>query len=216
MRKCLHTLTLCATLGTTTAAWSAGPAPAIAPVSWESRFRYQDPQRVSVMVPGQKQPVVYWYMLYSVENPGDKEVDFYPQFDLVTDTLKVYHSEIKVSPEAFQAIRRRANEPLLVTPEKALGPLRCGKDQARRSVAIWRDFDPGARAFRVYVSGLSGERARLLNPTYDPAQPDNDHNRKYFLLRKTLEIPYKLPAGPTERSRAIPQRAAENQKWIMR
>jgi hypothetical protein len=216
MRKYLYALLLCATLGAASAAWSAVPAPAIAPRSWELRFRYEDPQRVSVMVPGHNEPVVYWYMLYSVENPGDKEVDFYPQFDLVTDNLKVYHSEIKVSPEAFQAIRRRANDPLLVTPENVLGRLRCGKDQARHSVAIWRDFDPNAKAFRVYISGLSGERTRVLNPTYEPAQPENDRNRKYFLLRKTLEIPYKLPAGPSERTRAVPQRVAEKQKWIMR
>ncbi|HSW47051.1 MAG TPA: hypothetical protein VLM89_15920 [Phycisphaerae bacterium] len=215
MRKYIYLMTLCATLGTP-AALAEVPAPAIAPTSWELRFRYHDPQRVAVMVPGRPEPVVYWYMLYSVENPGDKEIDFYPRFDLVTDTLKVVHGEIKVSPEAFQAIQRRSNNPLLVTPEKALGTLRCGQDQARHSVAIWRDFDPQARTFTVFVSGLSGEFKRVPNPIYDPNKPEDAGNKRFFLLRKTLEIPYKLPAGVSERAVAVPQRLPEQQKWIMR
>jgi hypothetical protein len=215
MRKCLMMLLLCA-VGSGLAAWGSAPKPAIAPVSWELRFRYEDPQRVAVMLPGRSQPAVYWYMLYTVENPGDKEVDFYPEFDLVTDTLKVYRSEIRVSPEAFQAIQRRSKDPLLVEPAKALGRLRCGKDQARHSVAIWRDFDSEAKDFRIYVKGLSGEFTRARNPMYDPGQPENEQNKRFFLLFKTLEIPYKLPAGPSERAVAVPQRLPEEQKWIMR
>ena len=45
--------------------------------------RFQDPQRVSVRLPGSEQPTVYWCMLYTIENATDHEVDFYPQFSLV-------------------------------------------------------------------------------------------------------------------------------------
>ena len=217
MRKFMYTLVLCATFGTMAAAWAEAPKPAIAPKSWELRFRYQDPQRVSVVLPDKREPVVYWYMLYSVENPGDKEVDFYPQFDLLTDTLKAYRSASRVSPEAFQAIQRRSGDALLLPPEKvSVGKLLCGKDRARHGVAIWSDFDPKAKGFQVYVSGLSGEVARAKNPLYDPSQPDSEQNKRFYLLRKTLEIPYRLPTSESERSRAIPQRLASEQKWIMR
>ncbi len=216
MRKYIHTLVLCATFGTMAAAWAAVPKPAIAPTSWELRFRYQDPQKVSVVVPGKAEPEVYWYMLYTVENAGEQEVDFYPQFDLVTDALKVYRSASKVSPETFQAIRRRAQDPLLLPPERVAGKLLCGKDRARHSVAMWQDFDPKTKGFRIYVSGLSGEMARAKNPMYDPSKPESERNKRYFLLRKTLEIPYRLPVGESQRSRAIPQRLPHDQKWIMR
>lgn len=217
MRKYICTLVLCATLGAIATTWAEAPKPSIAPKSWELRFRYQDPQRVSVILPGSREPAVYWYMLYTVENPGDKEVDFYPQFDLVTDTLKVYSSASRVSPEAFAAIQRRSGDPLLLPPEKvSVGKLLCGKDRARHGVAIWSDFDPKAKAFRVYASGLSGEIARAKNPLYDSSKPDSEQNKRYFLLRKTLEIPYRLPSSESERSRAIPQRLPTEQKWIMR
>jgi hypothetical protein len=208
---------LCAISAVPALAWAAVPEPAAALASWELTFRYQDPQRVSVVLPGQSKPVVYWYMLYSVENPGEREVDFYPQFELVTDTLRVVRSEIQVSPEAFQAIQRRSGDPLLLTPEKVIGRLLRGKDRAKHGVAIWRDFDPKAKAFKIYASGLSGEFARLENPTFDPKRPENTaKNRRYFVLRKTLVIPYKLPGSESTRTLAVPERQIGLQKWIMR
>lgn len=194
----------------------AAPAPSVVPKSWELKFRFQDPQRVAVAMPGQTEPAVYWYMLYSVENTSNREVEFYPRFDLVTDTLRVVTSEINVSPEAFQAIQRRSNDPLLVTPEKAIGKLRRGADQARHSVAVWRDFDPKARAFTVYISGLSGETARLKNPVFDPEKPADAANPRYFVLRKTLAVPYRFPGSESRRLEAVPERVTEQQKWIMR
>ena len=197
--------------------WAVFPEPAPAPVSWELTFRYQDPQRVSVVLPGQRQPVVYWYMLYSVENGGKREVDFYPHFELVTDTLRAVRSEIRVSPEAFQAIQRRSGNPLLLAPEKVIGRLLRGKDRAKHSVAIWRDFDPKAKGFNIYVGGLSGEVAKLKNPTFDPQQPeDATKNRRYYVLRKTLVIPYKLPGSESTRALAVPEREVDQQKWVMR
>ena len=49
----------------------AAVKPSLAPVSWELTFRFQDPQRVSVFVPGRSEPVVYWYMLYTIENTNE-------------------------------------------------------------------------------------------------------------------------------------------------
>ncbi|MHC4445523.1 MAG: hypothetical protein ACYTF1_11635 [Planctomycetota bacterium] len=198
--------------------------PKVAPSSWELKFRFQDPQRVSVELPGRAQPVVYWYMLYTVENscdlskesPKDREVEFYPEFVLVTDMLQVLVSEIKVSPEAFQAVKRRSGNPLLLPQEKVLGRLLCGKDRARHSVALWRDFAPEAKGFKIYVSGLSGEVSRLKNPMFDPSKPVSAKNKRHFILRKTLEIPYKFPGGLSARSKLVPQRIGDKQRWIMK
>jgi len=192
------------------------PTPAVAPVSWELKFRFQDPQRLSVVVPGHAEPVVYWYMVYSVENPTDAEVEFYPRFDIVTDTLKVVRSEVGVSPEAFRAVFARVGNPLLVAPERAVGRLLRGEDRRRHSVAIWPDFDPAAKAFTVYVAGLSGETARWRNPAFDPAGPENEVNPRYFVLRKTLAIPYRFPGSQSLRSRSVPERVTDRQEWIMR
>lgn len=216
MRKCL--LTMCLALGGAVIVdrTDAQPKPALAPRSWELTFRFHDPQRVSVFVPGRETPTVYWYMLYTIENTTDDEVDFYPRFDLVTDTLQVVRSENSVSPEAFKAIQRRAGDPLLLEPEKMLGRLLRGKDRARHGVAVWKDFDPEARGFTIYVSGLSGEWTRLRNPAFDPEREEDASNPRYFILRKTLAVPYRLPGGGAFRASAKPQRVPEEQEWVMR
>jgi hypothetical protein len=200
-------------------AWSTrvtAPKPAIAPVAWELNFRFYDPQRLSVVLPGRTEPVLYWYMLYSVENPTAHEVDFYPRFELVTDTLQVLPSEVGVSPEAFRAAQRRSGNPLLVAPHDVVGRLLRGKDRRKHSVAIWRDFDPKAKAFTIYVSGLSGEVARWKNPAFDHARPESETNQRYFVLRKTLAVPYRFPGDQSERTRAVPQRETREQNWVMR
>lgn len=192
------------------------PEVAIAPRSWQLKFRFEDPQRVSVHVPGKRLPVVYWYMLYSVENPTDEEVYFYPEFDLVTDTLEVVKSGQGVSPAAFKAIFDRAGDPLLLPPEKVVGRLLQGRDHQRHGVAIWKDFDRKAKSFTVYVEGLSGEMVRWKNPVFDPEKPVDDGNQRYYLLRKTLAIPYRLPGSEVSRARAVPERLPEKQTWLMR
>lgn len=190
--------------------------PAASPVAWELNFRFENPERVSVYLPDKQEPIVYWYMLYSVENRGDKEVDFYPDFELVTSTLQVVQDEIRVSPEAFRAIQRRADDPLLVTPERAMGTLLRGKENARHSVAIWRDFDPKATSFAIFVRGLSGEMRREKNPAFDASKPVEPGNERYFTLYKTLSIPYRFPGSEVTRSKVAPVRLADKQQWIMR
>lgn len=214
MYKLLAAQILCA--GSIVFAQAVLPEPALTSSAWNLNLRFEDPQRVSVVEPGKEQPTVYWYMLYSVENQTDQEVDFYPDFQIVTDTLQVTTSGKDVSPEAFRSVFRRANDPALLTPEKIAGRILRGKDRARHGVAIWNDFDPKAKAFTVYVGGLSGEVMRWKNPAFDADKPVGPKNQKYFLLRKTLAIPYSLPGSENARSAATPRRIAESQKWVMR
>ena len=218
MRKWLLALTLCSvgSAGPLVLAVSTSTQPAVIPPNWELKIKFQDPQRVSVTVPGQKAPVVYWYMVYTVENPTDREVDFYPDFTLVTDTMRIVKQEQQVSPEAFQAIQRRSGIPGLLPPEKVLGKLLRGQDQARSSVAIWKDFEAPAKGFTVFVAGLSGEVSFVKNPAFDSKKPEGADNKRAFILRKTLELPYKFPGAESMRTYVVPERQTERQKWIMR
>jgi hypothetical protein len=192
------------------------PTPAVASTAWTLNIKFQDPQRLSVVEPGQAQPVVYWYMLYTVENTTGREVQFYPEFELVTDTLRVVRSELNVSPAAYRAVAHRANDPALLPPEKIAGRILVGKDRARHGVAIWKDFDPRAKGFTVYIGGLSGETARWKNPAFDTEKPEGRGNQKYFMLRKTLAIPYAFGGSEAKRSLTAPRRQVEKQAWGMR
>ncbi len=201
-----------------------GPQPAATPVAWEFEFKFLDPQRIEVQSPETGANEVYWYMVYTVTNRGDRSQMFFPMFQVVTDDLKVFDSDTGISKLVFDAIKERHKQthPYLVHPTKAIGDLLAGADNARESVAIWRQIDLNLDKFTVYVSGLSGESRFVRNPAFDATKPETPDrpgakhggNPKYFTLRKTLEIRYNLPGSATARSQAEPERRVI--RWVMR
>jgi hypothetical protein len=203
-----------------------GPEPAPTPVSWELEFKFLDPKRIEVQLPGTDQPEVYWYMVYTVTNPGERSQLFFPTFQLVTEDLRVIDTDVGINKLVFDAIKERHREthPYLVHPTVAIGELMVGDDNARESVAIWRGVELNVNSFKVYVAGLSGETLFLPNPAYKHAPPaaaekkpapnEPTHNPKHFGLRKTLEILYNLPGSPGARARAEPER--QFIRWVMR
>lgn len=207
----------------------SGPEPSPNPISWELEFTFLDPQRIEVQLPGRQTPEVYWYVVYTVTNTSGRSQRFFPMFQIVTEDLQVFDTDTGISALVFDAIRERhrITHKYLVHPTKAIGALLAGADNARESVAIWRQVDLSLNDFKVYVAGLSGETDFIRNPVYDPGKPETREvgwlagqpreqvvNPKYFTLRKTLEIPYTLPGSPAARPAAVPQRGQV--RWIMR
>ncbi len=206
-----------------------GPQPSPTPISWELEFRFLDPRPIEVLLPGADRPEVYWYMVYTVVNRSPRSQRFFPMFQIVTEDLRVYDTDLGISPLVFEAIRQRHSitHKYLEEPTKVIGALLSGDDNARESVAIWRQVDLNINSFSIYVSGLSGEIQFLPNPAHDPNRPEkaevvgsdgrqraSEVNPKFFTLRKTLEIRYNLPGSPQARSGVLPQRTET--RWIMR
>jgi len=205
-----------------------GPAPSPAPISWEFDFKYAPPKRIEVRnADGQTE--TYWYMLYTVTNKSMTTRQFHPLFELVTIDLRVFHTDIGISPLVFDAIKERhkITHKYLLHPTKAIGELRTGDDYARESAAIWRADDLRASEFSIYIAGLSGEARVLRNPVHDPSKPvmktvvddrGREHettvNPKFFTLRKTLSLTYMLPASDKARSQIEPR--LDDARWIMR
>ncbi len=217
-----------------------GPQPSATSRSWELELKFLDPRRIEVQLPGAAQPEVYWYMVYTVTNPSPRSQRFFPIFQIVTEDLKVHDTDTGINPLVFDAIRARHNltHKYLVEPSKAIGALLTGDDNARESVAIWRQIDLSSNSFTIYVAGLSGETQIVHNPTHDPGRPEagpsdrsGEHgpparatardprtessgNPKEFTLRKTLGIRYNLPGSPQATPVVQPERAGV--RWIMR
>ena len=206
-----------------------GPEPSPTPIAWEFDIKYIPPRRIEVRSPETGGTEVYWYMLYTVTNKSRATQQFYPIFDLLTDDLRIIHTDLGISPLVFDAIKERhkLTHPYLVHPTKAIGELRAGDDYARESVAIWRADDLKVSTFTIYVAGLSGEARVLRNPTYDPARPEKQKvvgpdgrereeivNPKYFTLQKTLQLNYTLAASPKAREDIEPR--LDEARWIMR
>lgn len=209
-----------------------GPQPALNPIAWEFELRFEDPKRIEVSVPG-RGTQTYWYMLYTVTNTSDRTQRFYPTFQIVTENLKVFDTDVGIPPTVFNAIRdlHKLQYKYLVAPAEAIGDLRTGEDNARESVAIWREIDLNVNHFSVFVAGLSGEANAVKNPAYDPETPESGalqldvaadgratakfpSNPRYFTLRKTLQIDYALPGAADARDSSAPRRLAV--RWVMR
>ena len=207
----------------------AVPEPSITPVSWQLDFRFEDPQRIVIKLPGEKTARTYWYVLYEVINRSGQDVQFHPDFTLVTSTMQVSRADLGVDKEVYEAIKARHAQqyPFMTDPISAMGRLLQGEDNARTSVAIWKQFDLEANALTIYVGGLSGETQRIKNPNYDPSKPETitktlpngtkievSVNPQQFILEKTLAIPYTLPGDPQTRQTVSPERGYR--RWIMR
>jgi hypothetical protein len=206
-----------------------GPQPAPRPVAWELEFKFLDPRRIEIQLPGSDHAEAYWYVVYTVTNPGPRSQRFFPWFQIVTEDLRVHETDLGISPLVFEAIRERhkVTHKYLVEPTKVIGAVLSGDDYARESVAIWRNIDLTLNSFSVYVSGLSGELQFLPNPAFDPKKPEKEvlstpdgrqrevvTNPERFTLRKTLEIRYNLPGSPAARPDVEPERGAV--RWVMR
>jgi hypothetical protein len=204
-----------------------GPEPAPHSISWEFDFRYLDLRRIDIQLGGRTE--AYWYMPYTVINTSPDTQRFFPQFEIVTETLHVALADVGIPRAVYDAIRERhrITHKYLAHPTKAIGPLRSGADNAIESVAVWRAEDLNVNEFTLYIAGLSGESRLVPNPAYDPAAPQTKTvagptgrqqeitvNPRTFTLRKTLAISYTLPGSPAARGWTEPQ---PNQvSWIMR
>lgn len=208
---------------------AAPPKPSPTQIAWELEFEHAVPKRIEVQLAGDDEPTTFWYLLYTVTNPSPRSQRFFPIFQLVTDELKVIDTDKGVSPLVFDAIkqRHRRTHPYLVHPTEAIGELRTGDDHARESVAIWRYDESDATRFDIFISGLSGETRLAPNPDHNPDQPvttdvvERDGlpqrvtvNPDKFVLRKTLQLRYRLP-GSGEARRGV-EPVFVSQRWVMR
>ncbi len=194
----------------------AAPQAGVAPKSWQLDFEFYDPQRITLRLPGDDMESTFWYVLYRVTNRTGQEVEFYPSMRVVTNTLEVVEAGDGINPRVYAAIaaRHRDEFPFFVPPFKITGLLRQGEENAQVSAAVFHTFDAEASSFRLYVSGLSGEIERVINPVFDQNRGESEDNPRFFLLRRTLEIIYDLPGDPQTRAGAKPVR--RSRQWVMR
>ena len=190
----------------------AGPAPR----SWQFDVRFHDAQRLVLRLPGGREDTTFWYVLYEVTNNTGRDRQFFPSIQLVTDTLEVTEAGADIHPMVYDVIAGRHNQefPFFAPPSKVLGLALQGRENARASAAVFRDFDPKASRFVVYASGFAGDVERVYNPSFDRSKKESDTNRRFFSLRRTLAVTYDLPGDPGTRGRAKPVRRTRD--WVMR
>lgn len=175
------------------------------------------PKPIEVVLPGQDEPTRFWYQIYTLTNNTGKDVYFYPQFDLFTDTFKLYHVGEKARKPVFNVIQKLYTDkfPLLESQKHVTGRILQGRDNARDSVAIFEDFDPKATKVKIFIAGLSNEVVAVPYPVETVFDPVLQQKKpKEFLLRKTLMLQYQVPGD-----RFNPQNKVmlfRDKHWLMR
>ena len=191
----------------------AAPKPAVVqkPGQWTVQVRYEHPQQL-VLPWGEKGPSRFWYTILTITNRTGQDVEFYPRCELMTDTFQILPAGTGVPPMVFDRIKQRhaAAYPFLEPLEGVENRLLQGEDNAKDIAVIWRDFDPQATGFTVFITGLSNETAAVKHPV----ARDDLGLPVFVFLRKTLAVDYKLRGDSALRSSV--EVAYEDQEWVMR
>jgi hypothetical protein len=189
------------------------PEPSVYPLpnAWYLTFKHGKIKRIVVDVPGKKAPTAYWYLLYTVTNNSGKEVDFLPDFEMVTEDGKIHRSDQGIPLPVFNAIKKAEGNDLLITPATAAGPLHQGEDQAKDSVAIWEEPASRMGAFSIFVGGLNSE---FTHATDNDGKPVMDADNKQITLRKTLQLDYYILGDDIKPE--MDEVHAKPDVWIMR
>lgn len=181
------------------------PQPSVVPPSWELEFSCKTPMRTVQPSARGGEPVYYWYFLYTVSNPDDREVFWLPRIQLLTDELELVDAKMAVPVKLFRQIKELHKAKYLEDPLQVSGPLLSGSDNARDSVAIFAlKKDPSQ--FKIFIEGLSGEQ--------QPMEVKVGNETRKVTMAKVRMLEFKVPGHtPADRS---PDVVKVDENWIMR
>jgi hypothetical protein len=186
------------------------PRPSPNPITWELKFKHSMPKRIVVDVPGGA-PQAFWYMTYTVTNNTGQERSFLPFFEMLTDDGKVIRSDRNIPRQVFDTIKAREKNKLLQPFTQIGGEIRLGEDEAKDGVAIWKEPMPEMGTFSIFLTGLSGEAARLKDAE---GKDVRDADGQPIILRKTLQLNYYVRGD--EVYPGLDEVNSKSEAWVMR
>ena len=174
------------------------------------------PKRLNIKLPGEDKVSHYWYQLITVTNNTGRDLEFYPQAQLYTNTFKTTIAGKNVRNVVFEAIKEKytGTIPLLQAQSKVTTRFLQGDDNAKDLVLIFTDTDPKATSAQIFVSGLSNESKLLTLPGKVESGQNSSNKPKEVLLLKNLQLKYKI----TGKQEDFINRAMlySKRNWIMR
>jgi hypothetical protein len=189
----------------------AAPEPAIVdkPGDWTLDVRYDNPKQIVLENAGHQR---FWYIILTLTNKTGRDVDFYPDCTLVTDTLQTVPADKGVSAVLFDRLkaRHKSKYPFLELLENAGNKILQGADNAKDIAVIWPDFDPNAKSVDIFIAGLSNQTVAVDHPS----KKDADGNPVKIFLRKTLQLTYTISGDPAFRSEQ--KLKFVDKRWVMR
>ena len=192
----------------------AAPQPAIVsgPGDWTVDVTFEHPQQIVVQLSGDNRPRRFWYTIITLINKTNRDVDFYPKCELMTDTFQIVPAGGGASAAVFERIKRRhqSRYPFLEPLEKTSNKVLQGEDNTKDIAIIWPDFDAKAKNIKLFIAGLSNETVAIDHPV----AKDETGKAVQVFLRKTLELSYSLAGDAFLRSDA--NLIYKGKRWVMR
>ena len=191
------------------------PEPAVVQkaTEWTLTVKYENPQQITLRLPGKPTPERFWYIILSLTNESPQlEVPFFPACDLVTDNFEIIKAGIDIPSGVFEAIKlkHQGSYPFLESMDFEDNRFYRGKDSTRDIVIIWKDFNLKAKEVSFFIGGLSNETAAVMHP----AKKDEQGNPEKIILQKTLQLRYLV--GADSRLRDLAALKLLEQGWVMR
>ncbi len=191
----------------------AAPEPAIVPGprDWTVDVTFEHPQQI-VLRTEKGQSLRFWYTIVTLTNKSGRDVDFFPNCELMTDTFHILPAGRNTPTGVFQGIKRRhlRKYPFLEALDKAGNKMLEGEDNTKDIAIIWPDFDKQVKNIKVFITGLSNETAAIDHPV----TKDAAGKAVKVYLRKTLELNYSLGGDPALRSYS--KLTYKGKRWVMR
>ena len=191
----------------------AAPEPAIipGPRDWTLDVTFEHPEQIVVRTE-QGKSLRFWYTIVTLTNESGRDVDFFPNCELMADTFHILPAGKSTPTGVFEGIKRRHQRkyPFLEALDKAGNKMLEGEDNAKDIAVIWPDFDEKVKNIKVFISGLSNETAAIDHPV----AKDAGGKAVKVYLRKTLELSYSVSGDPALRSYA--KLSYKGKRWIMR
>ena len=192
----------------------SAPEPAVVPGpgDWTVDVTFEHPQQILMRLSGDSKPRRFWYTIITLTNKTNRDVDFYPRCELMTDTFQIIPAGKGTPAAIFEQIkgRHQSRYPFLESLEKADNKILQGQDNTKDIAIIWPDFDAKAKNIKLFIAGLSNETVAIDHPV---AKDKTGKPVKVF-LRKTLELSYNLSGDAALRSDV--NLAYKGKRWVMR
>lgn len=177
---------------------------------WTLDVEFEPLGLMVVKVDGQNRR--FWYEIFSVVNNTGDDVEFYPVFELVTDTFQTIPDGKDVPLVVYNKIKKRHSRryPFLETADQVGHRIMEGEDNRRDILVVWPDFQPDAKVIQLFAKGFSNETAAVDHPV----QTDPNGQPAKVYLRKALELTYSFGGDPKMRSNA--RITYEGKNWVLR
>jgi len=141
--------------------------------SWELAFSANPPR--TIRVAEHKTSALYTYIVYEVTNGTTQDVDFFPTFQIDTETGKSFTAGIY--PAIDKLLTKRFGKDVLDFGH-IKGIIKPG--ETKKGLAVFREVDPAAHSLTVYVGGISGD-----------VKTQADAEGKLEVLYRTYKLVYK-------------------------